>query len=55
MSVSTSGYGICSAAMNAKQPGLRVWQDRLADLAPLVPAAISAIDSILPGDVVRIR
>ena len=29
--------------------------NRLRDLAPLVPTAISAIDSIGPGDVVRIR
>jgi predicted nuclease of predicted toxin-antitoxin system len=29
--------------------------NRLRDLAPLAPAAISAIGSIKPGDVVRIR
>jgi hypothetical protein len=29
--------------------------NRLRDLALLVPAAISALDSVAPGDVVRIR
>ena len=29
--------------------------NRLRDLEPLVPAALSALDSIGPGDVVRIR
>jgi predicted nuclease of predicted toxin-antitoxin system len=28
--------------------------NRLRDLAPLVPAALSALDSIEPGDIVRI-